>query len=103
AGDPPSALYILERGQMRLSDPSGAFGDISVGAGAVFGDMELLTGKAATRTAEAVTAATLWTLSAQAFADLTMQYPELRAALSQELRAPLSLEDQKVAIERLRQ
>ncbi len=103
AGDPPSALYILERGQMRLSDPSGVFGDISVGAGAVFGDMELLTGKPATRTAEAVAAATLWTLSAQAFADLTMEYPELRAALSQELRAPLSLDDQKIAIERLRQ
>ena len=103
AGDPPSALYILERGQMRLSDPSGAFGDISVGAGAVFGDMELLTGKPASRTAESVTDATLWTLSAQAFADLTAEYPELRAALSQELRAPLSLEDQKTAIERLRQ
>ena len=88
---------------MRLSDPSGAFGDISVGAGAVFGDMELLTGKPATRTAEAVADATLWTLSAQAFADLTMEYPELRAALSQELRAPLSLDDQKIAIERLRQ
>ncbi|MEZ4769625.1 MAG: cyclic nucleotide-binding domain-containing protein [Caldilineales bacterium] len=103
AGDPPSALYILERGQMRLSDPSGAFGDISVGAGAVFGDMELLTGKPAMRTAEAVADATLWTLNAQAFADLTAEYPELRSALSQELRAPLSLEDQKTAIERLRQ
>ena len=103
AGDPPSALYILERGQMRLSDPSGAFGDISVGAGAVFGDMELLTGKPATRTAESMADATLWTLSAQAFADLTTEYPELRSALSQELRAPLSLEDQKTAIERLRQ
>lgn len=103
AGDPPSALHIVERGQARLSDPSGAYGDIVVGAGAVFGDIELLTGKPAGRTAEAVADATFWTLSAQAFGELTAEYPELRSALSQEVRAPLSSADQKTAIEQLRQ
>ncbi|MFZ1389485.1 MAG: cyclic nucleotide-binding domain-containing protein, partial [Thiolinea sp.] len=103
AGDPPNALYIVERGQLRLSDPTGEAGDIVMGAGAVCGDMELLTGKPQARSAEVVEDAALWTLSADAFADLTADYPELRVTLSQEVRAPLTAADQKTAIERLRQ
>ncbi|HSN78348.1 MAG TPA: cyclic nucleotide-binding domain-containing protein [Anaerolineae bacterium] len=103
AGDPPAALYIVERGQVRLSDPSGAEGDITLGAGAVFGDLELLTGKAHARSAEAVDDATAWTLSAAAFGDVTQRYPELSSALSREVRAPLSPADQKLAAQRLRQ
>lgn len=103
AGDPPNALYIVERGQLRLSDPTGEAGDIVMGAGAVCGDMELLTGKPQARSAEVVEDAALWTLSADAFADLTADYPELRVTLSQEVRAPLTAAEQKTAIERLRQ
>ena len=103
AGDPPAALHIVERGQVRLADPSGAEGDITLGAGAVFGDLELLTGKAYARSAEALSDATAWTLSAAAFSDLTQRYPELSSALSREVRASLSPADQKLAAQRLRQ
>jgi CRP-like cAMP-binding protein len=103
AGDPPAALYIVERGQVRLADPSGAEGDITLGAGAAFGELELLTGKAYTRSAEAVDDTTAWTLSAAAFGDVTGRYPELSSALSREVRAPLSPADQKLAGQRLRQ
>jgi CRP-like cAMP-binding protein len=103
AGDPPAALYIVERGQVRLADPSGVDGDITLGAGAVFGDLELLTGKLTARSAEAVGDATAWTLSAAAFGDVTQRYPELSSALSREVRAPLSPADQKLAAQRLRQ
>ena len=103
AGDPPSAMYIVERGQVLLSDPTGQAGDIVMGAGAVCSDLELLTGKPHARSAEVVEDAALWTLSADAFADLTANYPEMRITLSQEVRAPLSAADQKTAIERLRQ
>lgn len=103
AGDPPNALYIVERGQLRLSDPTGQAGDIVMGASAVCGDMELLTGKPQARSAEVVEDAALWTLSAGAFADLTADYSELRVMLSQEVRASLSATEQKAAIERLRQ
>jgi CRP-like cAMP-binding protein len=103
AGDPPAALYIVERGQVRLADPSGAEGDITLGAGAVFGDLELLTGKAHSRSAEVASDTTAWTLSAAAFGDLTRRYPELSSSLSREVRAPLSQADQKLAAQRLRQ
>lgn len=103
AGDPPAGLHIVEQGQVRLVDPTGADGDITLGAGAVFGDLQLLTGKPHTRSAEAVGDATTWTLSAAAFADVTRRYPELSNALSREVRATLSPADQKLAAERLRQ
>ena len=103
AGDPPAGLHIVEQGQVRLVDPTGADGDITLGAGGVFGDLHLLTGKPHTRSAEAVGDATAWTLSAAAFADVTRRYPELSNALSREVRAPLSPADQKLAAERLRQ
>lgn len=103
AGDPPARLHIVEQGQVRLMDPSGLEGDVVLGAGAVFGDLELLTGKAYTRSAKAVGSASTWVLSAAAFADLAQRYPELSRALSREVRATLSPADQKLAAERLRQ
>ncbi len=103
AGDSPAALYIVERGQVRLADPTGSEGDITLGAGAVFGDLELLTGKVYTRSAEVVSDTTAWALSAVAFGEVTRRYPELSSALSREVRAPLSLADQKLAAQRLRQ
>ena len=103
AGDPPGGLYIVERGQVHLVDPSGAEGDITLGAGAVFSDLELLTGKPYSRSAETASDATVWALSAAAWSDLTQRYPELSSALSREVRAPLSAADQKLAAQRLRQ
>lgn len=103
AGQAPAALHIVERGQVRLVDPTGAEGDVTLGAGAVFGDLELLTGKPNARSAEAVGEATTWTLSAAAFAAVTGRYPELSSALSREIRASLSPADQKLAAQRLRQ
>lgn len=102
AGDPPQTLYIVERGQVRLSDPADSSQVINLGAGAVLGDLSLLTGKPHVRTATVVEDAALWTLSAAAFAELTDEFPELRESLSRELRAPLSGADRKVAEERLR-
>ena len=103
AGDPPGALYIVERGQVSLTDPGGVEGDITLGAGAVFGDLELLTGKPYTRSAEAAGDTTAWTLSATAWGDVIQRYPELSSALSREVRASLSPADQKLAAQRLRQ
>jgi CRP-like cAMP-binding protein len=103
AGDPPGGLYIVERGQVHLVDPSGAEGDIALGAGAVFGELELLTGKPYARSAETAGDATVWTLNAASWSDVTQRYPELSSALSREVRATLSPADQKLAAQRLRQ
>jgi CRP-like cAMP-binding protein len=42
AGDPPSGLFIVERGQLRLSDSTGLTGDIVMGAGAVCGEVQTM-------------------------------------------------------------
>lgn len=102
AGDPPTGLFIVERGQLRLTDPTDQTGAVVMGAGAVFGDLELLTGKPHATSAEVAEDAALWALGADAFADLTADHPELRVTLSQEVRSPLNAADQKTAIERLR-
>ncbi len=100
AGDQPNGLYVLERGQVRLSEAGGQ--EITLGAGGVFGEPALLTGKPSPYAATVVEDAILWSLDASAFAELTAEYPELREALSQEVHMPLSAAEQKVAVERLR-
>lgn len=103
AGDVPGALYIVEHGQVNLTDSSAAESDLIVGAGSVFGDLELLTGKVSAHTAEAASDTTAWRLSAASWRALVARYPELASALSRELRAPLTAADQKQAAARLRQ
>lgn len=100
AGDPPAGIFIVERGQVRLSEPDGQV--ITLGAGGVLGEPALLTGKPNPATATAVEDSTLWTLDPVSFAELVAQYPELREALSREVHMPLSAADQKLAVERLR-
>lgn len=100
AGDPPAGLFIVERGQVRLSDPSGQ--EVTLGAGGVLGEPSLLTGKPNPATATAVEPTLLWKLDPAAFAEVTAQYPELREALSREVHMPLSPADQKLAVQRLR-
>lgn len=100
AGDPPAGLYVIERGQVRLMETGGQ--EITLGAGGVFGEPALLTGKPSPYAATVVEDAILWTLDADAFEELTAEYPELREALSQEVHMPLSAAEQKLAVERLR-
>lgn len=102
AGEAPKGLHIIERGQVRLSTPSEPGQEVTLGAGAVLGDIEMLTGKPYLRTAVVVEDAVIWSLGARAFAELTSEFPELKESLSQELRGPLSSEDQKLAVQRLR-
>lgn len=103
AGDAPRSLVIVERGQVLLSDPDGLDSDTTLGAGAVFSDLELLTGKAHARSAEAMSDTTVWELSAASWTALSARYPELAGAMSAELRASLNAGDQKAAAVRLRQ
>ncbi|MCS6844403.1 MAG: cyclic nucleotide-binding domain-containing protein [Caldilineales bacterium] len=100
AGDPPAGLFIVERGQVRLSEPGGQ--EVTLGAGGVLGEPALLTGKPNPATAVAVEPSLLWKLDPAAFAEVTAQHPELREALSREVHMPLSAADQKLAVQRLR-
>ncbi|HID64974.1 MAG TPA: cyclic nucleotide-binding domain-containing protein, partial [Anaerolineae bacterium] len=98
------ALYIIESGRVKLI-PAVSGEEVSfveLDAGAVFGEMGLLTGRPHAESAQAITEVTLWSLSRKDFWELTGEYPAIRVALSSRLRAHLSPEDQALAGEQLR-
>jgi CRP-like cAMP-binding protein len=102
AGDPPSGLYLVERGLIRFipADDEGEFSELTEGN--AFGEMAVLSSKPYTATARAAEETILWQLTSDNFASLTAQHPSIRLTLSRVLRERLSAADQAVAVERLR-
>ncbi len=98
------ALYIIESGRVKII-PAASEEEVSfveLDAGAVFGEMGLLTSRPHAESAQTITEATLWALSRKDFWELTGEYPAIRVALSSRLRAHLSPDDQALAAEHLR-
>jgi len=97
-------LYIIESGRVKVipavSEEEVSF--VELDAGAVFGEMGLLTGRPHAESAQTITEVTLWALSRKDFWELTGEYPAIRVALSSRLRAHLSPDDQALAAEHLR-
>ncbi|TEU19870.1 MAG: cyclic nucleotide-binding domain-containing protein [Anaerolineales bacterium] len=98
------ALYIIESGRVKLipvvSGEEVSF--VELDAGAIFGEMGLLTGRPYAESAQTITEVTLWVLSRKDFWELTGDYPAIRVALSSRLRAHLSPDDQALAVEHLK-
>jgi CRP-like cAMP-binding protein len=98
------ALYIIESGRVKVipavSEEEVSF--VELDAGAVFGEMGLLTARPHAESAQTITEVTLWALSRKDFWELTGEYPAIRVALSSRLRAHLSPDDQALAAEHLR-
>lgn len=98
------ALYIIESGRVKLipavSGEEASF--VELEAGAIFGEMGVLTGRPYAESAQAITELTLWALSRRDFGEITSEYPAIRVALSARLRAHLSPEDQTLALEHLK-
>ncbi len=100
-GQQPEALFIIESGQVHLQS-SEEGGDFSaLGPGETFGEMALMTGNPHARTAQAASDAVLWALPATEFEELAEERPEIRLALSINLREPLQAHDMGRATERL--
>jgi CRP-like cAMP-binding protein len=101
AGQPTEGLFIVESGQVRLpsSEEGGDFSEL--GPGETFGEMALLTGKPHSRSAQAATDVILWALPAADFESLADECPEIRMALSDAFREPLSPQDLGLAMERM--
>ncbi|MFB0533804.1 MAG: cyclic nucleotide-binding domain-containing protein [Anaerolineae bacterium] len=98
------ALYIIESGRVKII-PTASGEEVSfveLDAGAIFGEMGLLTGRPYAESAQAITETTLWALSRKDFWELTGDYPAIRVALSSRLRAHLSPDDQALAAEHLK-
>ncbi len=101
AGQPPEALFIVESGLVRLpsSEEGGDFSEL--GAGETFGELAVLTGKPHARAAQAATDVVLWALPVTEFESLAVECPDVRLALSEAFREPLSPQDLNLAMERL--
>ena len=97
--DAADGLYLLEGGVVQIQR-NDAF--VAAKIGDVLGLMAVLAEKPHMESAQAQEETLAWKLSQKDFDDLTNRWPELRAALSQTLRMPLSQEDESLAIERLR-
>ncbi|HUW11916.1 MAG TPA: cyclic nucleotide-binding domain-containing protein [Anaerolineae bacterium] len=102
-GDPGEALYIVESGLVRLltEQEEAEIDYVELPDGAVFGEMPLLTGKLQGQTARAASDVLLWSLSKADFDDLSDSHPEIKIALSRELRGHLSPDDRSLALQRL--
>jgi len=100
---PPEAMFIVESGRVQLlsSEEGGDFSEL--GSGESFGEMALLTGKPHSHAVQAASNAVLWALPAAEFAKLAEEHPEIRRALSQNIREPLQGQDKSRASKRLSQ
>ncbi|MBC7225469.1 MAG: cyclic nucleotide-binding domain-containing protein, partial [Anaerolineae bacterium] len=104
ASSPKACFCLVEEGAVQLVTESTEAGEdfVELTPGASFGEMAVLTGQPMTQTVRAAEESTLWVLERKDFEELAQQYPGIRQALSQDLRAPLSTEDRSRAVEMLR-
>jgi CRP-like cAMP-binding protein/outer membrane biosynthesis protein TonB len=87
-GDAGDAMYLVDSGQVRIADEGQELTRLKEGE--FFGEMALLTGKARTVSAQAITSTTLWVLYKNDFDSLAIRYPVLSAAVNQALSQRLS-------------
>ncbi len=80
ASSPADALYLLEKGQVRIQPLSG--GNWIVGAGEAFGERSLLTNQPRNSSAFAETDADVWMLNKKDFDTLVTRYPSLAINIS---------------------
>lgn len=104
ATSPKACFCLVEEGAVQLVTESSEEGEdfVELTPGASFGEMAVLTGQPMTQTVRAAEESTLWVLERKDFEELAQQYPGIRQALSQDLRAPLSTEDRSRAVDMLR-
>ncbi len=100
-GDHGDALFIVESGQIDLTDDTGSL-LTRASEGNFFGEMALMTGKNRTETAHAATDVNLWALYRTDFDALLVKHPQLSVALSQALRDHLSAADNQFIEKHLR-
>jgi CRP-like cAMP-binding protein len=80
ASSPADALYLLEKGQVRIQPLNG--GNWIVGPGEAFGERSLLTNQPRNSTAFAETDADVWMLNKKDFDTLVTRYPSLAINIS---------------------
>ncbi len=104
AGASGEMAFFIEEGQARMisqSHEGDSFEELDEGA--LFGHTALITGKPYAATVRAVTDATLWALSRDAYHELIDEHPAIKLAFSRALAESLSDSDQNEAMERMRQ
>lgn len=103
-GTPGDAMYIVDTGQVRLTNT--AFADATLlerlNPGEAFGEMALLTGRTRAECARAATDTTVWVLYKNDFDNLMVQYPEISVSLSRALSQRLAARESDFVIRHLR-
>lgn len=87
AADSPKALYLIERGEVRviseMGRKPGSF--VELAPGDVFGHSDLLENRPRTGRAQGLSQVALWCLARRDFNELSTRHPSLKAALSRPL------------------
>jgi CRP-like cAMP-binding protein len=103
-GTPGDAMYIVDSGEVRLTDS--VFSDAMLlerlRPGDAFGEMALLTGRTRAECARAATDTTVWVMYKNDFDDLMVQYPEISVSLSRALSQRLTSRESDFVIRHLR-
>ena len=96
-GDAGHEMFFMESGQVRVMRGKGPRTMVlaELGAGDLFGEMALLTGKPRSATVTALSDVDLWSMSQADFDDLVTAYPNLALALSRLLSERLSNTDRR--------
>lgn len=103
AGTPGNAAFIIEEGHVRvITQASDGQMFEELDAGAIFGHTAVCTSKPYALTARAVSDATLWVLTRDAYQELITRRTSIKLAFSRALAEPLSIADQAEAVERMR-
>jgi len=104
SGTPGDAMYIVESGEVRLTN--GLTSDAQLiermRAGDSFGDMALLTGRTRSDYARAATDTTIWVLYKNDFDDVMVQYPSVSVSLGRALTERLTTRESDLVIRHLR-
>jgi CRP-like cAMP-binding protein len=105
AGELPEGLFLVESGAIELRSEIETNGDKTqtMGPGALFGGLALLTGKPYAQSAVAAQDSVLWVLPAEDFAAISHQHPGLRRMMARASRVRLSKADQSQVVLRLAQ
>lgn len=98
SGDSPVGIFFIAAGTVRLiGDTDEDYAE--VGYGEAFGEMAVIAGKPHSKTAQPATNTIAWMLSPTDFTSLTETHPTVKASLSRNIRASLTLADQRQAVE----
>ena len=97
-GDPGGPMYVVQSGQVRISRRAGGAETVltTLGPGAFFGEMSILSGRPRSATATCVEAARLLVVEARTFEPMLRANGEIAVRMIRELAGRLARADEEI-------